>query len=112
MSFALPHSKVFLFAGEQSGDIHGSKLIEAIRRSYPHLSIVGVGGPKMRKKGLEPILKMEDFQVMGFTDVFWSFPRLWRHFYTVRDYILNTQPSHVILIDYPGFNLRMAKALR
>jgi len=107
-----PDSKVFIFAGEQSGDIHGSKLIDAIYKVYPSKTIVGVGGSRMRKMGLEPILKMEDFQVMGFTDVFWSFPKLWRHFHTLRDYILEAQPSHVILIDYPGFNLRMARALR
>ena len=105
-------STIFMFAGEQSGDIHGSKLIDAIHKDYPQLKIVGVGGPRMRKGGLSPILKMEDFQVMGFTDVLWSFPKLWKQFHKVRDYVLKINPTHVILIDYPGLNLRLAKALR
>lgn len=105
-------SKVFLFAGEQSGDIHGSKLVDAMLKAHPGISLVGVGGPRMRKRGMEPILKMEDFQVMGFTDVFWALPKLWKHFHKLRDYVISTNPSHVVLIDYPGFNLRLAKALR
>lgn len=103
---------IFFFAGEQSGDIHGSKLIEAIRTLHPQYKVAGVGGPRMRKAGLQPLLKMEEFQVMGFTDVFWSFPKLWKNFHLVRDDILKRKPQTVVLIDYPGFNLRMAKALR
>ncbi len=55
---------------------------------------------------------MEEFQVMGFIDVFKALPRLIRHFKTIRSHILNTKPEVVLFIDYPGFNLRMAKSLR
>ncbi len=103
---------IFLFAGEQSGDIHGGKLIDAIRSIHPSFRLTGVGGPRMRKAGLQPLLKMEEFQVMGFTDVLKSFPKLWKNFHKVRDDILKRKPHTVVLIDYPGFNLRLAKALR
>jgi lipid-A-disaccharide synthase len=102
----------FIFAGERSGDLHGGGLVEALKKMNPSLQITGVGGPIMRAHGVECILPMENFQVMGFTDVIKSLPTLWKQFCIVRDAILTTRPSCVILIDYPGFNLRLAKSLR
>lgn len=98
----------FIFAGESSGDLHGSRLMKAL----PEYSFEGVGGPFMRREGLACIAPMEDFQVMGFTDVLKALPRLWTKFYQIRDHILQKKPACTILIDYPGFNLRLAKALR
>lgn len=102
----------FIFAGETSGDLHGSRLIQSLYRQEPRLTFSGVGGPLMRKEGLNSVLHMEDFQVMGFTDVIKALPRLWRHFKKIRHFILKEQPACVILIDYPGFNLRLAASLR
>jgi lipid-A-disaccharide synthase len=103
---------LFLFAGEQSGDLHGSHLMKALKDILPGVSLFGVGGPGMRAQGLETVIPTEDFEVMGFTDVIRSFPKLYRQFCTVRDLILARNPAAAILIDYPGFNLRLAKALR
>lgn len=105
-------SDLFIFAGEMSGDTHGANLVKEIRKVNPHLSITGVAGPKMRKEKVKPTLRMEDFQVMGFTDVFLTLPSLIKKFYDVRDWILKNRPKAVVLIDYPGFNLRLAKALK
>lgn len=102
----------FLFAGEASGDLHGSDLMKSLKLRAPHFIFSGVGGPLMRSEGIIGPLMMEDFQVMGFTDVLKALPKLWRSFYIIRDFILKTGPDAVILIDYPGFNLRMARALR
>jgi lipid-A-disaccharide synthase len=104
--------KLFLFAGETSGDLHGGELLQALRKQLPGVRFFGVGGPKMRAQGFESLLQMEDFQVMGFTDVMRALPKLWKQFHQVRDSILKEEPEAVILIDYPGFNLRLAKALR
>jgi lipid-A-disaccharide synthase len=101
----------FIFAGEASGDLHGSRLMEALKKSN-ECTFTGVGGPHMRSQKMNSILNMEDFLVMGFTDVIKSFPKLYKQFYRVRDAILKQNPDCVILIDYPGFNLRLAKALR
>ncbi|MGC2595133.1 MAG: lipid-A-disaccharide synthase [Rhabdochlamydiaceae bacterium] len=103
---------LFVFAGEQSGDLHGEKLIQALHAKNPHLKISGVGGPKMRSQGIDCILPMEEFQVMGFIDVFLALPKLIRQFYFVAGEIKRLKPKAVIAIDYPGFNLRMAKHLR
>jgi len=104
--------KLFLFAGEPSGDLHGSRLLRSLKKVFPDDEIEGVAGPAMRTEGMKVFLPMEDFAVMGITDVVLAFPRLWNCFYLIRDHILSTQPAAVVLIDYPGFNLRMAKALR
>lgn len=108
----MPTKSLFIFAGEQSGDLHGSHLIKALKAKQPDLKIAGVAGPKMRSKEMECILPMEAFEVMGFSDVVCALPRLYLQFYKIRDHILSKQPCGVILIDYPGFNLRLAKALR
>lgn len=103
---------LFIFAGEKSGDLHGSHLIRALKLKNPEMRLFGVGGPAMRELGMDTVLNMEDFEVMGFTDVMKSLPKLRRHFFRVRDHVLASSPGIVILIDYPGFNLRLAKALR
>lgn len=103
---------LFIFAGEQSGDLHGEKLLLALREKRPDLIVSGVGGPRMRAVGIDCILPMEEFQVMGFIDVFRSLPKLLRQFHFVARSILKLNPKAVVTIDYPGFNLRMARHLR
>jgi lipid-A-disaccharide synthase len=103
---------LFLFAGEPSGDLHGSHLLKNLYQQIPQLSVDGVGGPLMRSEKMDCILPMEEFCVMGFTDVFKKLPALWRHFHLIKKHILTSKPDGVILVDYPGFNLRLGKALR
>ncbi len=103
---------VFVFAGEKSADLHGEKLLQALYAQNPHLKIAGVGGPRMRAVGMHCILPMEEFQVMGFIDVFLALPKLLRQFYFVAREIQRLNPKAVVTIDYPGFNLRMAKHLK
>lgn len=106
------YKRIFIFAGEHSGDLHGSHLIKALKERSPSLIFEGVCGPCMRALDVHGPLKMEEFEVMGLTDVLLALPRLCRNFHKIRDHILHTSPEAVILIDYPGFNLRLAKALR
>ncbi|MDN3507974.1 MAG: lipid-A-disaccharide synthase, partial [Simkaniaceae bacterium] len=102
---------IYLFAGETSGDDRGAELVLALKTLDPTLTLIGVAGPKMRELGVHGTLEMEDFQVMGFIDVIAALPRLIRLFRKVKQEILAIDPAAVIFIDYPGFNLRMAKAL-
>lgn len=103
---------IFIFAGEPSGDLHGEALIQEIRKKDPSLKIAAVAGPRMRALGIDCILPMEEFQVMGFFDVFCALPRLIQHFYFISKQILAMNPRSAIFIDYPGFNLRMEKYLK
>jgi lipid-A-disaccharide synthase len=102
---------LFVFAGEVSGDLHGGPLLESLLKLRPDLKIAGVCGPKMRPFAT-CVMPMEKFQVMGFVDVILALPKLARQFFQVRNAILELQPKLVLLIDYPGFNLRMAASLR
>ena len=101
--------KIFIFAGEASGDLHGSHLISQLSKDF---KIEGVGGPRMRKEPFECLIPMEKFQSMGLIDVLKSLPRLFQLFNKVKHLILKKQPACLILIDYPGFNLRLARHLR
>ncbi|GAB4186439.1 MAG: hypothetical protein Tsb0015_04220 [Simkaniaceae bacterium] len=103
--------KLYLIAGESSGDVLGEELIKALR-SKTAADISGVCGPHMRKQQVHTFLPMEKFQVMGFLDILFSLPKFFKLFYKVKKDILRTNPSCVVFIDYPGFNLRMARALR
>ncbi len=103
---------LFIFAGEASGDIHGAAILKALKKLRPDIRVSGVAGPKMRKEGLSLFMPMENFRVMGFTDVFKNIFSLLRSFRKILRHILSTNPKAVLFIDYPGFNLRMAKALR
>jgi lipid-A-disaccharide synthase len=105
-------SSIFLFAGEPSGDMHGGHLLRELKTIFPSTSFWGVGGPNMRQEGIQCVLKMEQFAVMGFSDVIRSFPTLWKQFFEIKKSILKKVPETVILIDYPGFNLRLARHLR
>jgi lipid-A-disaccharide synthase len=110
----LPSStpSLFLFAGEQSGDLIGGQLVEALKKELPHLPLYGVGGSQMQQAGMTLLHPMERFQVMGFTQALTALPRLYRDFKKIEREILEKQPTGVILIDYPDFNMRLAKALR
>lgn len=104
--------RCFIFAGEHSGDLHASALMKAMRQKDPDTTFCGVGGPLMQQEGLSSLFPFEDFQVFGITEIIRRFPSLYRRFYQTRDWILQHKPDCVILVDYPGWNLRLGKALR
>ncbi|MES2200084.1 MAG: lipid-A-disaccharide synthase [Chlamydiota bacterium] len=108
----LTQHDLFIFAGETSGDLHGEALIQNLRALHPNITLFGVGGPRMRAAGMECILEMEQFQVMGFVAVFLSLPKLIRHFYFLARVILSHRPKAVLFIDYPGFALRLERHLK
>lgn len=105
-------TKLFILAGEKSGDIHGAHLMQALSQQFPDIRFSGVGGVDMRECGLDCLIRAEELAVMGFSDVISHLPTLLRHFRIVRNYILDTNPKALVLIDYPGFNLRLAQSLR
>lgn len=103
---------LFVFAGEQSGDLLGGALLEDLKKSHPSLKTYGVGGLNMQKAGMQPIMPMAAFHVMGFLDVLLALPRLFKNYRHLKKTILQDNPKAVLLIDYPDFNLFLARALR
>ena len=106
------NKSIFFLAGEKSGDLLGSVLLKIFKNRFPEHFLFGVGGPEMRAQGMKCLLRTEEFEIIGFSDILWSLPRLRKQFRMVRDHILQKKPEVVLFIDYPGFNLRMAKVLR
>jgi lipid-A-disaccharide synthase len=104
------NSSIFVFAGEQSGDAIGAHLVHLLKNQ--HYRCYGVGGKKMESAGLEIVLSIEHFQIMGFFQVLKNLPKVLYYFQKVQNIILKTNPSLVLFIDYPGFSLKMASTLR
>jgi lipid-A-disaccharide synthase len=103
--------KIFISACESSGDLHGANLVRALREADPSLSFYGIAGPAMRDLGVTAIIPMEEFQVMGFTAVLASFPKIMRQALTLRSMLLQNPPDLALFIDYPGLHLWLAKSL-
>lgn len=102
----------FIVTGEPSGDLHGAKIVESLLQKNPDLKIAAVSGPHMRKLPIRNLFSIEELSVMGFIDVLWALPRIFKLFFLIRSKILQLNPKTVIFIDYPGFNLRLQNSLR
>jgi lipid-A-disaccharide synthase len=103
---------LFMIAGETSGDQLGGSILEALMKKRKDLNVAGIGGPLMRSQGLFPLFPMEELQVMGFMDVIRHIPRILKILRRTTQAIVDLNPKAVVTIDYPGFNLRLAKSLR
>jgi lipid-A-disaccharide synthase len=103
---------IFIFAGEVSADMHGGKLLQSLKNDFPTHHFFGVGGSELCASGLDALYTLDDFNIMGFTDVLRALPRLIKQFYFLRNQIIKKNPEMVIFIDSPALSLRMAKSLR
>jgi lipid-A-disaccharide synthase len=103
---------VYFVAGERSGDNHGAALLKALRARAPEMRFVGRGGPKMRALADENFRDWtDDTAVVGLWEVIKRYPFFREQFHATMSEIEAARASAVILIDYPGFNLRLARAL-
>lgn len=103
---------LFILAAEPSADLHGANLIKEIFKLRPSLQIGAVAGPKMRELPISAFFKMENLCVMGFIDVIRALPKIIQQFFLIKKKIIDLNPKVLVCIDYPGFNLRLEKALR
>jgi len=104
---------IYFVAGERSGDNHGAALLKALRARAPKMQFLGRGGPKMRTIAGGKFLDwIDDTAVVGLWEVIRRYPFFRKQFQATISEIDAAQPSAVVLIDYPGFNLRLARALR
>ena len=103
---------IFIVAGEPSGDIHAAKLVSSLKNLSPKTKFFGNGGDKMADSGVKIIHHINDLSVMGFIEVVKHLPRLLHIIEKTLSVIKNINPDKVILVDYPGFNLRLAKKIK
>ncbi len=103
-----------MVSGEASGDKHGANLVAALRSLRPDLSFdfFGAGGDEMRAAGVETLVDAREVAIMGALEVARELPKFLRLFRRLRDAARERKPELVILIDWPEFNLRLAKKLK
>lgn len=104
--------RIFVSAGEPSGDLHGAGVVEALRKRYPRAEIDAFGGPAMAAAGARVLYPMEEYSAMGFIEVIESLPAHLRLLKTLRERFRRSRYDLVLLIDYPGFHLRLAASAR
>ncbi len=104
--------RYYIIAGEASGDLHGSNLVKELRQLDVHADIRCWGGDKMEAAGARLVKHYRELAFMGFVEVLKNLPTIFRNLAFCKKDILQYKPDTLILIDYPGFNLRIAEWAR
>ncbi len=101
-----------MIAGEASGDLHGAKLASALLRAHPKINLEGVGGRLMKSAGVDLLGDIQDLGVVGVVEVLSHWSSIWGIYRKVRERLHRKPPDLVVFIDYPDFNLRIARIAR
>lgn len=101
--------RVYIIAGEPSGDLHASNLVAAWKKIRPDLEFRGIGGDLMKQNDVQLFRHIRDTNFMGFVEVVKHLPYILRLLKETKKDFLEFKPDLILLIDYPGFNLKMAK---
>ncbi|MCH7569930.1 MAG: lipid-A-disaccharide synthase [Deltaproteobacteria bacterium] len=110
MNDALKQSKrVMLVVGEASGDLHGARLVKSLRQRDPSIEIFGVAGECLKKEGIRVIFDVARLTGMGFAELIGSLKTLWQAYRLLQRVLKEQKPNLLILIDFPEFNLRLAR---
>jgi lipid-A-disaccharide synthase len=107
-----PSIDLLIIAGEASGDEHGSLLLEDLSSSHPHLKCAAIGGPHLEKKGAFLVYPLVKHAVVGIIEVLKNYRTFKQIFSNTIEWIKEHKPKAVLLVDYPGFNLRLARELQ
>ncbi|MDE2845445.1 MAG: lipid-A-disaccharide synthase [Gemmatimonadota bacterium] len=104
--------RIMIIAGEASGEMHGAGVVAALKARRPEIDVFGVGGERMERAGCALVYHIEQFSVMGLTEVVRHLPFIRRALRRLDGLLESRRPDLVILIDYPDFNLRIARKAR
>jgi len=99
-------------AGEASGDAHAAEVIKCLRAQQPEMQIFGAGGPKMKAAGMELSVDLTEHAVVGLVEVLKNYGKFRRIFWGLVREAENRRPEAVVLVDFPGFNLRFARQMK
>ena len=103
--------KIFIIAGEASGDVLGSKLMMQLKQQEADVKFLGIGGPLMEEQGLKSIISMKELSIMGFFEVLPHIPKLLKYIKQTAQTIESENPDCVITIDAPDFSFRVIEKL-
>ena len=106
---APPATRILIVAGEASGDLHGARLVEALRRRAPGVTVEGMGGARMRAAGVLLLADAADTAVVGLTELWEKRRALRQALRRLRDHLHAVRPALLICIDFPDFNLLLAR---
>lgn len=109
---AVPPMKLYLMAGEPSGDKLGAALMEGLKKLAPDIQFKGVAGPLMQAQGMDSLFPMDELSVMGIAEVLPKYPELRRRMHETAQDVINWQPDALLTIDSPDFSLRLAKLVK
>lgn len=104
--------RIFVSAGEASGELYGSLLIEALRERLGGAEFFGCGGDRMRAAGCRTLVDARDLAMVGIVEVLPGLPRAWRALQHLKDAARKERPALAVLVDFPDFNLRLAKEFK
>ena len=100
---------VLIIAGETSGDFHGAHLVRAMRKRDAHISFCGIGGDRLKAEGVRLLMEAHDISVVGITEVISKLPKVFGGISEIKKIFSSQRPDLVVLIDFPDFNLHIAK---
>ncbi len=106
------NSTVMIVAGEASGDMHGARLVQAMNRRNPDLLWYGIGGQRLRTAGVRVVVDASTLSVVGITEVISRLPQITRGLSAAREMLRVLRPDLLVLIDFPDFNLRIARTAK
>ena len=104
--------QIMIVAGEASGDLHGGNLVQAMHKIDPEIRFYGVGGRNLKEAGVELIADAADMAVVGLTEVVFKLGMILKVMAQLKASLKKDRPDLLILIDYPDFNLPLAKAAK
>lgn len=104
-----PSKRIVIIAGEESGDLHAASFIRQLKTNNPNLQISGMGGKHMQNAGAHLVSDLARFGVTGLSEVIRHMGVIRRAFKDIKAHLIANKPDLLILVDYPGFNLRLAK---
>jgi len=104
--------KLFIFAGESSGDMHAASLVKELKNIDPDIIISGIGGPEMLKEDVHLLYDLKQVNFIGFSSVIRNIKKIKSILNRCISEIRKNKPEAVILVDYPGFNLKLIKEIR
>lgn len=108
----MPKVAIMIVAGERSGDIYGAGLARALQARLPGLEVFGCGGDALRQAGADTVVDVHQLSLAGITEIISGIPRVYRAFRRLLEEVDHRKPQLAILIDFPDFNLRMARQLK
>jgi lipid-A-disaccharide synthase len=105
--------RLMIVAGEPSGDAHAAALVDALRKAQPDASFefFGATGPLLRAAGVDAIVRTDDLAIVGLLEIGRALPKFWQAYKLLKRAAIERQPEAVILVDWPDFNLKLARAL-